>query len=118
MFAPIYTTLKASAAVTAIAGTRIYMHGDAPQDAVKPYIVWQSITSNPQNTLSELPQVDAQSIQIDCYHQTQQGILDLATAVRDCIEPYAHVTSIPINEREPDTKLYRIAIVIDWWYIR
>jgi hypothetical protein len=72
----------------------------------------------PQNTMSEVPQIDAVSIQIDCYHQSPTGVIDLATAVRNAIEPYAHITNIPINERDAETKLYRIAIDIDWWYSR
>jgi hypothetical protein len=118
MLPPIYQTLKNNSAVFAIVGNRIYLHGEAVQDTAKPYIVWQMIAGVPENTMSELPQIDSMAIQIDCYHQSASGILTLAKAVRDAIEPYAHITNMPINERDNETKLYRIAIDIDWWYSR
>jgi hypothetical protein len=118
MLPPVYAVLKASSSVVAIVGNRIYPHGEAVQDTAKPYIVWQLVAGTPQNTLSEPASIDAMRIQIDCYHQSPVGIETLADAVRTAIETVAHVTSIPVNERETETKLYRIALDLDWWYTR
>jgi len=109
--------LKASQAVKNIVGKsppRIYRHGSAPQDTSQPYITWFALPA-PENTLSELPIVDRVSVQIDCWHQTDAGVESLAVAVRDAIEPHAHMVSMPANLREPETKLYRIALTFDWW---
>lgn len=121
MLPPVFQTLKASSAVKAIVGTnppRIYRHGSAPQDTTKPYITWFVVSGLPENNLSDLPPVDAITVQVDCWHPTDAGIESMAEAVRDAIEPYAHMTGMPVNLREPETKLYRIALEFDWWLSR
>lgn len=117
MLPPIYTTLNTLEVVNIIS-RRVYRHGSAPQDTTKPYVTWQLITGTPENNLSSTPSIDRCTVQIDCWHQTDTGIEQLAIAVRDAVEPYAHITGFPVNEREPETKLYRIAIQLDWWLAR
>jgi hypothetical protein len=120
MLPPIYTWLKADSAVTAIIGSppRAYRHQSAPQDTTRPYVTWNMVTGVPENTLSELPKIDRITVDIDCWHQTDAGVEALAVAVRDAIEPYAHMTGMPINLREPETKLYRIGLQFDVWLDR
>lgn len=118
MFPPVFVTLKASQEVKNIVGTnrpRIYRHGVAPQDTARPYITWSVLSGVPENNLSDLPPVDHVAVQIDCWHQTDAGIEALAMAVRDAVEPVAHMTSTAIDLRETETKLYRISIQFDWW---
>lgn len=123
MLPPIFQTLKSATDVKAIVGTnppRIYRHGSAPQrpDGLpfdQPYITWFLLSGVPENQLSGTPPVDRMTVQIDCWHQTDAGIEVLATAVRDAVEPFAHMTSMPVNEREVETKLYRIAMEFDWF---
>jgi hypothetical protein len=119
MLPPIYTWLKTTQ-VQAIIGNphRAYRHGSAPQDSTRPYVTWQLISGIPDNTLSELPKVDRMSVQVDCWHQTDLGIEELATAVRDALEPYGHMTAINLNLREAETKLYRISLQFDIWLDR
>jgi hypothetical protein len=38
--------------------------------------------------------------------------------VRNAIEPYAHMTGAPIDQRDADTKLWRMALQVDWWMPR
>jgi len=121
MFPPVFQTLKASVAVKAIVGTnppRIYRHGNAPQDASRPYVTWFVVFGDPENNLSDLPPVDRVTVQVDVWHQTDSGVELLALAVRDAIEPHAHMTGVPIDLREPETKLYRIALTFDWFVDR
>lgn len=115
MLPPIYTWLKASNAVKAIIGNtpRAYRHGEAPQDVTQPYVTWALVAGVPDNELSAVPQSDRYTVQVDCWHQTDTGIESLAAAVRNAIEPYAHMTAIPINNRDAETKLYRIALQFD-----
>jgi hypothetical protein len=123
MLPPVFQTLKASSAVKAIVGTnppRIYRHGSAPQrpDGLPlsdPYITWFMVTGSPENNLSNDTTPDRQSVQIDCWHQTDAGVEVLADAVRAAVEPTAHITSVSADEREPETRLYRIAIECDFW---
>jgi hypothetical protein len=116
----IFGLLKAAPAVTAIIGAtpKAYRHGTAPQGTVAPYVVWTVISGDPENTLSEAPLVDRLTLQVDCYHTTDGGIEQLAQAVRDALEPHMHLTGIPIDQREPDTGLYRIGLQFDAWHSR
>jgi Protein of unknown function (DUF3168). len=57
MLPPIYPTLSAWPAVSAIVGTRIYPHADAPQDVAAPYVTWFLAGGAPVNTMSESPMV-------------------------------------------------------------
>ena len=118
MLPPVYATLHGSAAVAALVSDRIYAHGAAPQTVVKPYVTWQLIAGVPLNNLSDLPPGDQMTVQVDCWHTTADGIEALATAVRDAIEPVAHVTGVVVNLREPATLLYRIGMQADWWLTR
>lgn len=121
MLPPVFQTLKASAEVKAIVGTnppRIFAHSEAPEDSQKPYITWQLISDVPENNLSDLPPTDRATVQVDCWHQTGAGVVLLARAARDAIEPSAHMTGIPIDLREPETKLFRIGLQFDWFVDR
>lgn len=126
MLPPVFQTLKASTDVKAIVGTnppRVYRHGSAPQrpdglPLADPYITWQLVSDVPENNLSNLPPVDRSTVQVDCWHQTDAGIEVLARAVRDAIEPSAHMTGIVVNLRETETKLYRIGMQFDWFVHR
>jgi hypothetical protein len=115
MLPAIFTWLKASNAVKAIIGNvpRAFRHGDAPQDTTKPYVTWQIVSGVPDNVLNTTPPSDRYTVQVDCWHQTDAGVESLATAVRNAIEPYAHMTGIPFNARETETKLYRISLQFD-----
>jgi hypothetical protein len=118
MLPPVFARLKASSAVRAFVGTspaRIYRHGDAVQDGARPYITWALVSGVPENQLSGTPTTDRMTVQVDCWHQTDKGVEEMADAVRDAIEPYAHMTSMPVDLREPETKLYRMTLEFDWF---
>lgn len=116
MLPPIYATLKASP-VDALTGGRIFRHGSAPQDVAAPYVTWFAFGA-PENQLSGPPPLDRMTVQVDCWHADDAGVEQLATAVRDAIEPHAHMTSMPIDDQEPDTRLYRMALQFDWLLAR
>lgn len=118
MLPNLYTPLKDDTDVAAFVGTRIYRHGNAPQDVTKPYITWFLVTGVPDNNLSDPPPSDRMSCQVDCWHPTDLGIETLATSVRNVLETLGHITSIVINERDADTKLYRISFQVDILSIR
>lgn len=117
MLPPVYKQLTSSPA-GALVGNRIYRHGSAPQDAPAPYITWFLVTGTPENNLSDPPGIDRCTIQVDCWSLSDSDIEALATAVRNAIEPVAHMTSIPVDSQETDTKLYRISLQFDWWMSR
>lgn len=121
MLPPVFTTLKASQMVKDIVGTnppRVYRHGSAPQDTSRPYITWFVVSGVPENNLSDPPPTDRVTVEIDCWHQTDAGIELLAGAVRDAVEPIAHMTAVVVDMREPETQLFRIGMQFDWWLDR
>lgn len=115
MLPPIYQTLNGNAAVAAIVADRIYRHDSAPQDTTRPYVTWSLAGGAPDPNLCGTPDIDRLIVQLDCWHQTDAGVVTLAESVRAAIEPHATVTGYPINLREPETKLYRIALQCDWF---
>ncbi len=121
MLPPVFPVLKASTPVASIIGPspiRAFRHGHVPQDTVAPYVVWSSINSIPSNNLSSLPSDDRVTIEVDCYSLDDTEIVQLATAVRNAIEPYAHMTGVPVDMQEPDTRLYRMSLQFDWFLSR
>lgn len=120
MLPPIYQHLKAAPAVTALLGAnpKVYRHGLAPQGTAAPYVVWMVISGDPQNNLSDAPGMDRLTLQVDCYATTDGGVETLARAVRDALEPHAHMTGLPVDERETDTGLYRMALQFDYFLSR
>lgn len=118
MFPPLYTVLSSDSAVTDIVDGRIYPHGEAPQDVTRPYVTWQVVSAVPENGIDCPPDIDAWSIQINCLSMTSAGVIQLAEAVRNAVQPFGHITNIPINQRDAETRLYWIAMDMDWWYLR
>lgn len=120
MLPPIYDLLQTSE-MAGLVGTnpaRVYRHGRAPQDTGVAYVTWQVVAGVPENTLSDLPGHDRLTLQIDCFSPTDAGVVTLARAVRDALEPHAHMTGVPVNERETATKLFRISLQFDYWLAR
>lgn len=118
MLPNLYQILSNNTTVNTIISGRVYRHGSAPQMTEKPFIIWQLTSGSPENTLGNIPDIDSLSIQVDCYHQTDAGVIELATAVRDTLEPLAHMTGIPVDQREDETRLYRMTLEFDWWLYR
>jgi Protein of unknown function (DUF3168) len=121
MLPPIYATLLASSAVTSIIGSapaRAYRHNSVPTTVAAPYVSWFFIGIDPENTLSEVPGMDRVAVQVNCWHATDGGVEALARAVRDAIEPHAHVTQINLDARDAQTRLYQIALQADWFLSR
>ena len=123
MFPSIFAWLKGDSDVASIVGTRIYEHQAAPQDptgkpATQPYITWFVPSLTPENNLSDTPPTDRVSVQVDSWHTDGAGVKALATAVRNCLEPYGHMTGLVANLREPETRLYRVGLTFDIWLDR
>lgn len=108
MLPPIYSTLANDGAVAALVATRIYRHGRAPQNVVAPYITW-SVFGSPENAFDG-PDNDRIRVQVDCWSDDDAQVEALATAVRDAIEPHAHMT---LFENEAGDR-FRMLMQFDW----
>lgn len=107
----IFRMVAASPACTAILGApptmRFVEFGEALQGTTThPYAVWQLITGIPANYLGQLPDNDDTRIQVDVYASAQLVARALAVAIRDAIEPHAHMVNYAQRPRDATTRNY------------
>jgi len=121
MFAPIFQTVAASSAVTALLGTapvRFWPFGDAPEPTQQgyalPYATWQTVSGIPENYINQVPDLDSYTLQVDVYASTGTSARAAAEALRNAIEPHAHIVAWRGESREKDTKLYRYSFDVNW----
>jgi len=118
MYPPIFEIVSADLDVQAQIGTRFYPFGEAPQGVTKPYGVFQVTSGFPENYINERPDIDTYSIQVDVYATTASSARDSAEALRDAIEPHAHIVAWRGEDRDPDTRNYRVSFDVDWFVDR
>lgn len=117
MAPPLFSVCAAASAVTALLGTspvRLWPFGEAIQGAAKPYAVWQVFGGAPENYLGQVPDSDRFSIQVDVYAETVASARSVAEALRDAIEPHAHVTAWRGESRDTETRLFRFSFDVSW----
>lgn len=116
----LFDTLNNSNAVKAVLGVplRVYPWGRAPQNVRKPYATYDVYNAVPENYLGNRPDIDNKGTQLQIFSD-DTGKLDACfIAVRDAIEPVAHITSFQTIARDDDTDLYSIILDIDFWESR
>jgi hypothetical protein len=113
MFPKVYRTIR-TPAVAAIVDTRIGRHGEVSQTEQRPYITWQIVAGQPYDNLSSAPCGDFTTVQLDCYHPTDAGAEQLALAVRAALDAALICNRVVIDNRDPDTKLYRVGMEADF----
>lgn len=125
MYAPVFATVDVPSVQALLkTGTgplRFYLFGKAPQNSTLPYAVWQTAYGTPENYLDRVPDVDSFGIQIDVYASPSQGASvarNVAQALRDAIEPHAHITSWRGDSTDPQTLNCRFSFDADWWVYR
>jgi len=121
MYPPIFAVCAADAGVTALLGaspTRLYPFGEAPQGVVYPYAVWQLVGGSPENYINQRPDIDSFTVQVDVYADTGTTARSIATALRDAIEPHAHIVRWGGESRDQDTNRYRSSFDVDWFVSR
>lgn len=117
MAVPFFALCKADATVRGLLGgtlPRIYPFGTAPQDVVKPYVVYQEIAGNPFNMLSCRPKDDRVVLQVDVYALKPDDSTKVARAIRYAIETESYILAYRGEIREPETKAYRTSFDVDW----
>src|SRR5690625_277380 len=121
MFPPVFDILQADAAVTAIIGNppRAFDFGEVVgQDVTRPYVVYQSISGDPYNTLFCPPDTDIISIQVDVYATDKAGAKNLSIAVRKALEASSYMISGPRVQHEEETRLFRVSMDFDFHTVR
>ncbi|WP_454674842.1 DUF3168 domain-containing protein [Achromobacter pestifer] len=119
MFPDVYRMLL-TPQILALLGNppRIYDSGAAPQGVATPYLTWFVVVGDPHDHLSGPPESDADTVQLDCYAgpdgPAKKQVSALARAVRDALDEAFITNRLVIDNREPDTGLYRIALQADF----
>ena len=117
MFPPIFQVCAADNAVKAALGSnpvRLYPFGEAPQGVAKPYAVWQTIGGAPGNYINQRPDLDSFVLQVDIYADTATAARNAAMALRDAIEPQAHITRWGGESKDPETTACRVSFDVEW----
>lgn len=119
---PLYNVLKVVSGVTTLLGThpnlRVYGFGQTPEGVQRPYVVWQETTGSPELNLSQSPDHDMYSLQIDVYAKTGPSCDAVRKALRDAIEPIMHITNWYGDDRDSETNDYRTTFAVDWFIER
>lgn len=114
----IYEIVSADTGVEALLGEhpnmRFVPFGRGPQSPAYPYAVWQVISATPENYQDKTPDVDRIAVQVDCYSPDPNVVDQVAIAIRDAIEPHAHMTRFA-DGREPQTENYRVSMDFEFW---
>lgn len=117
MYPPVFATLAATPAVTALIGTspvRCYPAGEAPQGVVSPYVTWQVIAGSPENYLSGSPDTDIFACQLDVWGATLSSVHSVAEAVRDALEAVAYVVAWRGETKDAETNRYRYSFDVEF----
>jgi hypothetical protein len=93
---------------------RLYPFGEARQQEVYPYAVWQIVGGAPENYLSQRPDADSFATQVDVYARTWASAREVANALQVAIEGAAHVTGYNGEMRDPETKSFRVSFTAEW----
>jgi hypothetical protein len=94
---------------------RFFSFGEARQNTELPYAVWQMPTSVPANYLGQLPDTDDARVQIDVYASTQENALLVARAIRDALEPHAHMTLASMRSRDSVTRSHGFMLEFEFF---
>lgn len=109
MYPTFFPTLTGNASVTAALGsnpTRVYPHGEAPQNVARPYATHQLVAGSPANYLGDLADTDHFRIQFNCYADTATAARSAAQVIREALEGSAYLVSFNGSGRDPDTNRY------------
>ncbi len=121
MYPDIFDLVADSVTATDLIGTspvRFWPAGHVRQNEERPYAVHQLVYGTPENTLSCVPDVDNLAIQVDAYAKTVSDSRAVGAAVRDAIEPAAHMVAHNGETWEPETGLYRVSMTFEFWTYR
>lgn len=115
---PLFEILNASNPVKVLLGSnplRVFPWGRAPQNVAKPYAVYAVYNGLPENYLAQAPDIDNKGTQINIYAATAASLENCFEAVRDALEPHAHMTSFASPDQDADTNLYSCRMEFDFW---
>lgn len=94
---------------------RMFPWGRAPQNVRKPYGVYAVYNGLPENYLGNLPDIDNKGTQINIYAENADSLEAVYLAVRNALEPHAHMTNFSTPALDDITDLYSGTMEFDFW---
>lgn len=113
----IIAILDADSAVQAICGGRIYALV-RPQTDPLPAIVWQRVSTVPENSLAGFSGLDNVRIQFAHYADTLLQAKMLAAAVSAALDGAASLKctrTMEMDDQDPETKNFRVVVDFNFW---
>lgn len=117
----IFNTIKNTPGVTTYIGTnptRFYPWSSAPQNPTKPYVTYGVFNGNPENYVTNVPDIDNMGTQVDIWSDDPEECADIFTALRTALEPLGHMINFQSITRDAETQLYNIRMEFDFWESR
>lgn len=117
MIPNIFAILDDESTAQALLGdpVRVYPWGEAPQNVLFPYVTYGVYNGLPENYLGNIPDIDQDGTQIDIWAKDSASCRAVFIAIRDIIEPQAHMTSYQLFDRDTETQLYHGRMDFDFW---
>jgi hypothetical protein len=113
----IVAALNADASFTALVGSRVYPLF-RPQDGPLPAVVYQRLSTNPENSLLGFSHLDQVRIQFECFAKTVLEAKTLANVLRTAIDaaPSLKATCVYVaDDIDADTRNFRVFVDYNFW---
>lgn len=117
IYPPLFQIINSDSTVQSLLGTnpvRVFPFGRAPDRIALPYAVHQIVTGVPENYISNGPDLDSFTVQVDVYAATPNSARAAAEALRDAIEPHAHIVAWRGESQEPETSRFRFSFDVEF----
>lgn len=110
--------LLANAGITAIVGASGVYYGEAPINAVAPYILVQHVSGLPENMLAEAPGIDATVMIVKPVAVNVAGVSALVDAIDAVLNTIGHCTGAFGVEFSTTTNTYWLPMYYRFWQSR
>lgn len=118
MYPPLHAVCAADSTVQSLLSDgsllRLYPFGQARQNDVYPYVVWQTVYGQPENYLGTPPDADSFVTTVDVYAQTWSSAREVAKALQAAMEGDAYVTAYNGESLDPETQAYVVSFTVEW----
>src|SRR5690625_4889194 len=110
----VYKLLRGNAEIKALVDTRIYRHDLAPLGTERPYTTRFLVSGRPEQQLSGTPCAAFDVVLIDVWSEDDVEVEQLDRLVRDTCEAEGLAVRIAVNSYQPETKLFRLGLEVDF----
>lgn len=120
LYAPVYARCLADAAVVALlddgaGGVKVWPFGEAPKDTPPPYATWQNIGGVANNNVSDRPDADFFSIQVNVWGVSSNQMWAVVRALQDIMEvDGCTIVRYGSTVKDAETKAFGYDFDADW----